>query len=232
MSCRSSVGARRINVPNRIYAFSFKSEHNTFMPRALGQIDARKSEAIITAAFAVLAERGLSAPLEEVARRANVSKQTVYNHYGSKSQLLQALVERRRDEITAALRDPAALEDPRSTLASYAAVMIRSILTEPYGEIMRIAIAGSLDAPELADIIYETAFMGARQTLADYLAALGARGALRVPDPLVAAEMFAGIAVGGLQLRMLIGRAIEDDLATETARAQMCADVFLKAFAP
>ena len=61
------------------------------MPRALGQIDARKSEAIITAAFAVLAERGLSAPLEEVARRANVSKQTVYNHYGSKAQLLQAL---------------------------------------------------------------------------------------------------------------------------------------------
>ena len=202
------------------------------MPRALGQIDARKSEAIITAAFAVLAERGLSAPLEEVARRANVSKQTVYNHYGSKGQLLQALVERRRDEITAALRDPSALEDPKATLTSYAAVMIRSILTEPYGEIMRIAIAGSLDAPELADIIYETAFMGARQTLANYLAALDANGALGVPDPLVAAEMFAGIAVGGLQLRMLIGRAIEDDLATETARAQMCAEVFLKAFAP
>eukprot|EP01037_Dinobryon_pediforme_P009216 gene9216-9297_t len=194
------------------------------MPRALGQIDARKSEAIITAAFAVLAERGLSAPLEEVARRANVSKQTVYNHYGSKGQLLQALVERRRDEITAALRDPAALDDPKATLTSYAAVMIRSILTEPYGEIMRIAIAGSLDAPELADIIYETAFMGARQTLANYLAALDAKGALRVPDPLVAAEMFAGIAVGGLQLRMLIGRAIEDDLATETARAQMLVD--------
>lgn len=200
------------------------------MPRALGQIDVKKSEAIITAAFAVLAERGLSAPLEEVARRANVSKQTVYNHYGSKGQLLQALVERRRDDITAALRHPAALDDPKGTLTAYAAVMIRSILTEPYGEIMRIAIAGSVDAPELADIIYETAFMGARQTLANYLTALDARGALRIPDPLVAAEMFAGIAVGGLQLRMLIGRAIEEDLAMETARAQMCAEVFLKAF--
>jgi len=68
------------------------------MPRALGQIDVRKSEAIVEAAFAVLAERGLSAPLEEVARRANVSKQTVYNHYGSKTQLIRTLIERRRDE--------------------------------------------------------------------------------------------------------------------------------------
>jgi len=225
------VRQRELDLQSQIYPPNSESECDSLMPRALGQIDARKSEAIITAAFAVLAERGLSAPLEEVARRANVSKQTVYNHYGSKGQLLQALVERRRDEITAALRDPAALDDPKATLTSYAAVMIRSILTEPYGEIMRIAIAGSLDAPELADIIYETAFMGARQTLANYLAALDAKGALRVPDPLVAAEMFAGIAVGGLQLRMLIGRAIEDDLATETARAQMSADAFIRAFA-
>ncbi|MET0293380.1 MAG: helix-turn-helix domain-containing protein, partial [Phenylobacterium sp.] len=50
------------------------------MPRLAGQIDVAKTEAILDAAAEVLAERGFSAPIEEIARRAGVAKQTVYNH--------------------------------------------------------------------------------------------------------------------------------------------------------
>lgn len=74
------------------------------MPRARGQIDTRKSEAILAAAAALLTERGLSVPLEEVARRAKVSKQTVYNHFGSKTDLVRKLVERRRQMLVAPLK--------------------------------------------------------------------------------------------------------------------------------
>ena len=73
------------------------------MPRALGQIDARKHSAILNAAAEVLAERGVNAPVEEIARRAGVSKQTIYNHYGSKTELVRILVERRRHQVTATL---------------------------------------------------------------------------------------------------------------------------------
>ena len=47
------------------------------MPRLAGQIDVAKNEAILDAAVEVLAERGLSAPIEAIARRASVSKQTI-----------------------------------------------------------------------------------------------------------------------------------------------------------
>ena len=65
------------------------------MPRVPGQIDQAKTEAILDAAVEVIGERGLAAPMEAIARRAGVSKQTVYNHYGSKAELMRALMQRR-----------------------------------------------------------------------------------------------------------------------------------------
>ena len=70
------------------------------MPRIAGQIDRAKYEAILEAASDVIFERGLSAPLDEIARRACVSKQTIYNHFGSKVDLMRALIERRAQTIT------------------------------------------------------------------------------------------------------------------------------------
>jgi hypothetical protein len=80
------------------------------MPRIPGQIDVAKTEAILDAAVEVIGERGLSAPMEEIARRAGVSKQTVYNHYGSKAELVRALMARRVAQITAPLREPSAVD--------------------------------------------------------------------------------------------------------------------------
>ena len=201
------------------------------MPRARGQIDARKSEAILVAAAEVLAERGLSAPLEEVARRAKVSKQTVYNHYGSKTQLVRTLVSRRCLELTAPLEADDALDDPHATLSRYAMAMIHSVLTEPYGEIIRLSVSGSLDLPELAEIVYDTGIIGARKRLAGYISDLVAQGRLVVSDPLQAAEMFAGLAVGGLQMRVLPGQDVARDMASENGRADTVARLFLRAYA-
>ena len=59
------------------------------MARALGQIDVAKSQAILDAAAEVMAERGVQAPVDEIARRAGVSKQTIYNHYGSTAEMVR-----------------------------------------------------------------------------------------------------------------------------------------------
>ena len=76
------------------------------MARISGQIDVAKSEAILDAAIEVLAERGVSASMDEIARRAGVSKQTIYNHYGSKAELVRIMSARRVHEITASLVAP------------------------------------------------------------------------------------------------------------------------------
>ena len=73
------------------------------MPRRMGQVDESKGLAILEAAREALAERGMGASIEDIARRAKVSKQTVYNRFGSKAELVRVLIERRVDQITAHL---------------------------------------------------------------------------------------------------------------------------------
>ncbi|OYX95544.1 MAG: TetR family transcriptional regulator, partial [Caulobacter sp. 35-67-4] len=97
------------------------------MPRIPGQIDIAKTEAILDAAVEVIGARGLGAPMEAIARRAGVSKQTVYNHYGSKAELVRALMARRVDRITAPLRDPGAVDNPRLALQAYARSMLEAV---------------------------------------------------------------------------------------------------------
>ena len=71
------------------------------MARALGQVDERKGEAILDAARDVFAEKGPAATMEEIARRAGVSKQTLYNRFGSKLEIGRALAARRSEAVTA-----------------------------------------------------------------------------------------------------------------------------------
>jgi AcrR family transcriptional regulator len=125
------------------------------VPRLAGQIDVAKKSAILDAAIAVMSERGLAAPLDEVARRAGVSKQTIYNHYGSKAGLVRALVERRVREITASLVEPDAAAFPEKALADYARALL-GVLLSPRGiGLIRVAIAGAAESPDLARAVYE-----------------------------------------------------------------------------
>ena len=71
------------------------------MPRAAGQIDPRKSEAILEAAATLFHELGGAVSMEAIARKAGVSKQTLYNRFASKTELAHALAERRSQGIDA-----------------------------------------------------------------------------------------------------------------------------------
>ncbi|WP_166408825.1 TetR/AcrR family transcriptional regulator [Labedella phragmitis] len=56
-------------------------------------------EKLLVAARAVIAERGIDAPLEEIARRADVGIATLYRNFASRDELVQALFERSMDEV-------------------------------------------------------------------------------------------------------------------------------------
>jgi AcrR family transcriptional regulator len=62
------------------------------MPAKTLRADARRNrEKILAAAADVFAERGLDAPLEEIARRAQVSIGTLYNRFPSREELVDAV---------------------------------------------------------------------------------------------------------------------------------------------
>jgi TetR/AcrR family transcriptional repressor of mexJK operon len=200
------------------------------MPRVAGQIDRAKNEAILDAASDVIFERGLSAPLDEIARRAGVSKQTIYNHYGSKVDLMRALIERRSQTITAPLDVPGATANPEAALAAFAEVLLKTIRIDRGVALVRLLIESAPREPELVRGVLPRGF--GRDKLAAFLAREARDGRLAIEDAKEAADFFAGMVVGQHQLNGLLGLPSElcderiDRLACEAARR------FLRAYAP
>lgn len=197
------------------------------MPRIAGQIDLAKSEAILDAAAGVFGERGLAASMEEIARRACVSKQTIYNHYGSKPELIRALVARRVSEITAPLMEPSAAEHPEEALTAFGRFMIEAV-DNPRGlSMLRMAVESAADQPDLARAFFEAGPATSRRRLADFLRMETLAGRLVIEDPELAAEFFASMVIGSRQLGNLLGahRELSDDqveaIAVEAARRFM-----------
>jgi AcrR family transcriptional regulator len=192
------------------------------MPRAPGQIDRVKNEAILQAAGDVLAERGLSAPMSMIARRARVSKQTIYNHYGAKTDLIRALASRRVLLLSAPL-EPAVEGGTEEKLAAYARTLLGMVTAPATFALMRLTVQSANDLPELAREVYEAGPKTSRERLAAFLAAESTAGRLSVANPVEAAEMLIGMISGQRQTRALLGLPAEavgealDKLAREIA---------------
>lgn len=78
-------------------------------PRA----DAQRNRAkVLEAARAQFAADGLDAQIDEIARRAGVGVGTVYRHFPTKEDLLQALADRRFEGLAAAAKEALEVEDP------------------------------------------------------------------------------------------------------------------------
>lgn len=202
------------------------------MPRIAGQIDQAKTEAILDAAVEVLSQRGVTAPMEEIARRAGVSKQTIYNHYGSRAELVRATCHRRVHEMTAAFETAEGLADPAQALAAYARVLLGKLLDIRGSGLMRTAILGAQAEPEIARAVWEAGPLESRRRLAHFLELETQAGRLDCPDPLEAAEFFAGMVMGSYQMAALLGvpRPLTVELV-ERLSAEVAAR-FLRAYAP
>lgn len=175
------------------------------MARAVGQIDRAKSEAILDAAAEVFGERGLSASMEEIARRACVSKQTIYNHYGSKPELVRAIVDRRVAEITAPLDLTEAAEHPEETLAAFGRSMLTAVMMPRGTSMLRMTVESAADQPDLARAFFEAGPATSRRRLAAFLRMETEHGRLAVDDPDLAAEFFVGMFLGAHQIAQLLG---------------------------
>jgi len=201
------------------------------MPRVSGQIDLAKSEAILEAAAEVFSSRGLTAPLEDIARRAGVSKQTIYNHYGSKADLMRAMIEARVDALTAPLQMAGAADNPEAALTELGREVLRGVLSPAGASMVCLAVRGAAEFSDLARAFYEGGPRTSRMRLAEFLERETRAGRLAVDDPTLAAEFFFGMVIGAHQLRILLNVPTEVGDARVDAIARAAAARFMKAYA-
>ena len=196
------------------------------MARVTGQVDETKTAAILDAASALFAEKGALTSMDAIARRAGVSRQTLYNRFPSKVEIARALAARRSDAISAPLRSGG---DPATVLTATAAGMLEKLIAPGAGASMRGVALMSPNDPELAHAIYQAGPAEGMRRLSAWLAEQSRAGTIAVPDPDAAAEMFTGMVLGHGHLRSVLGVA-HPEFAVE-ARAAEAARRFLRAFA-
>lgn len=202
------------------------------MPRAAGQIDLQKNEAILDAAATVLSERGMAAPIERIAKVAGVSKQTIYNHYGSKQELVRALIARRVTRMTEALDPSTAAENIEAPLASFAEQVLWSSMSTTQVPVTRIIIASGQDMADLAQQIYEVGPELALRKLTHFLEAANQTGRIATPNAKDAAEYFIGMVLGQRYVRQILGMPQRQSHQEIPDIAQEAARRFLRAYAP
>ncbi|MGL1958441.1 MAG: TetR/AcrR family transcriptional regulator [Colwellia sp.] len=117
----------------------------------------RKRLDILRAAQEEFKENGfLGASMDSIAKRAEVSKRTVYNHFPSKEKLFHAIVKQLCDTFTQAAnteyQSDCSLEEQLMTVATRELTLLKS---EKFRDLNRITLAELIRSPELASSTQE-----------------------------------------------------------------------------
>ena len=155
---------------------------------------------IVEAAMAVFAERGFAAArLEEIARRAGVSKGALYLYFETKEEIFRAVVDQAiAPNIEAVRAMVAAHPGPLADLLRLVAQRVGTLMeTLPVGGVIKMVIAEAGNFPALARVWHEDLVAHILGALTDAIRAAQGRGEVRPGDPRVyALEIIAPMLVG------------------------------------
>ncbi|MEU5463040.1 TetR/AcrR family transcriptional regulator [Streptomyces althioticus] len=167
-------------------------------PNEPGGRSARKHQAIVNAATTTFMAKGYAGTsMDDIAKLAAVSKQTVYKHFADKEKLFAEIVLATTERIEAMIdlvadipADSDSLEEDLLRLAR----QFLTALTQPQVlQLRRLIIANADTFPELGAAWYEQGFERVLATLADTFRRLSDQGLLRIDDALLAANHFSGL---------------------------------------
>ena len=150
---------------------------------------------ILDAALAVFAERGLAAArLDDIAKRAGVSKGTIYLYFANKEELFRGVV---RETVIAFIeRGEAYFEaepDPERALVAWMEGHWAWICSDVFPAMHRLISSELRNFPDLA-AFYATEVVGRAQRLVCDILERGMQtGVFRRMDPLVAARMLSAL---------------------------------------
>ena len=166
---------------------------------------AQLSDRILDVATGLFLKDGFgSTSIEEVAKRARISKRTFYHRFRGKEELFEAvvrrLIERWMPPFDAALFETPSLAE---TLHRTAEQILGVALTPEALALHRIVIAEAPRFPGLARILHELGAAAGIERIAQYLERHIASGELRTIEPHFAAEQFILMVVTGPRRRAL-----------------------------
>jgi AcrR family transcriptional regulator len=162
-------------------------------------------EAVERAARELFIERGFAGvSVDEIARRAGVSKPTIYAHFGDKAGLFAHILEGACARLLAPIVDPTAEQRPiAEVLVDLAYSYTRTVLAPEVLSLHRLFIAEAERFPELSRRYHAAGPETAHRALAGFLEARAEAGEIACANPMMAAEQFAGLVLSPFRLKLL-----------------------------
>jgi TetR/AcrR family transcriptional regulator, mexJK operon transcriptional repressor len=193
--------------------------------------DPEKRGAILQAAQSLMGESGFDFSMEDIARRAAVSRQTVYNIHPSKEALVAAVIKDMLDRLAAPIQaenDSSALPD---TLTRFALDYITMLTDEQRVASLRAIVSPSSVSRGFGQTIYRLGPNALRDRLAAYLERSLPAAGLCPPNMSLAADLFLSMVAGTLQLRAMLGVSEPAELGSAQDRVALAVSMFLRGLA-
>ncbi|MEM8672836.1 MAG: TetR/AcrR family transcriptional regulator [Cyanobacteria bacterium P01_G01_bin.67] len=186
---------------------------------------------ILEAAQKIFLTTGFSnTSMDEVARQAKVSKNTIYNHFKSKNALFEAIITDLSQNLLTSLLTPAIrTAAPETALTLFATRFLEVIMSEPALALKRLVLAEALRFPKLGELFYRSGPERAIQGLAEYLTEQNEKQTLAISEPLAAAEQFLNTLTGFRLIRNLLGIKADSSLEERDRFIMQVVSNFLKA---
>jgi len=184
---------------------------------------------ILEAALDVFSEQGYGASIEQIASRANVARQTIYNHFGGKQALFETALER----AISALFETVRAEDAvlRERLIRFGLAFRARVLSPRSIRLHRVLAGEAPRVPDLARSFFDRCFLGSTAQMASVFERAMRDGELRRDDVHDTARLFMELLIGVERWRLLLGGEAPDP-AAEKDVVTRSVDHFLRAFAP
>ncbi|MCL1145306.1 TetR/AcrR family transcriptional regulator [Shewanella marinintestina] len=191
----------------------------------------QKREQILQAAKELFCEQGFpNTSMDEVAKLAGVSKQTVYSHFGCKDDLFVASIESKclvhgvNQEL---LSDPLT---PEVSLALFAK-HFGEVITSPEAiTVFKACVSQSDSHPKISELFYSAGPKHILGLLAEYLAKVSVIGDYQFNNPHHCAVRLCLMVFGEVRMRLDLGLDVSDLLDEREQYINDTVEMFLKAY--
>jgi len=176
----------------------------------IAQNKEKKRQAILKAALEIFISEGfVNTGMDKVSEKAEVTKQTVYRYFPSKTELFKAVLEKIGDSSEPEYNNHLQLSDPREALQQFAKHFIQSHLTPEHLATFKLLIAESSQAPEIVNSFHSVGPDKTDQMLSDFF-----QNRLGIKEPDMPIQIWLG-SILALRTRVLMGQDMppQDEIA-------------------
>lgn len=187
---------------------------------------------IILAAREQFLEHGLDVSLDNIAIKAGTTRQTLYNHFPTKTALLIEIFEDFKAEMDTPFIDNTNL-DKINHLDKLLLEICQSVQKHFYNHdvirIQRLMIIALVEMPEILEQVQQRTHGSVKKSLINILEIANNAGIIKVLNPEAVAKAFLGAVMGYSYPATLIGRTAPSEQEFQQLNQEIC-QIFLKAW--